>query len=124
MDSESTQLELNPDVIQSKDTKQETTSIDKKYGVSLFQDKDSTYSLYDYDSVNNNIYENDTDYQLNIDTNQFANLYTTPAVYSVDTSIIDVDYTNLLYTILLIQIVVVVYFVYRIMKVRGTRWIG
>lgn len=120
MDSNSeVQLELDPDVMVNKDNEQETTSIDKKYGVSLFQDKDGQYNLYQYDNVTGQIYSNDTDYPLSIDTNQFANLYTTPEVYSVDTSIINVDYTRMLYVILVLQIIVVGYFVMKIIKVRG-----
>lgn len=120
MDSNSeVQLELDPDVMVNKDTKQETTSIDKKYGVSLFQDKDSEYTLYHYDDVNGQIYTTGGEYPLSIDTNQFANLYTVPEVYSVDTSIINVDYTRMLYLILALQIIVVGYFVVKIIKVRG-----
>lgn len=113
------QLELDPEVMVNKDEKQETTSLDKKYGVSLFQDKDTNYSLYQYDGVNKQIYNDETGYKLDIATNQFANLYTEPAVYSVDTSMSTVDYTKALYIILIAQVIIVGYFVRKIVKVRG-----
>lgn len=112
-------LELDPDVMVNKEVKQDTTSIDKKYGVSLFQDKDSNYDLYQYDSVNGEIYNDDTSYKLDIDSNQFAQLYTAPEVYPVDTSVISVDYTTLIYVVLIIQIFVFGYFLMKIIKVRG-----
>lgn len=112
-------LELDPDVMVNKEVKQDTTSIDKKYGVSLFQDKDSNYDLYQYDSVNGEIYKDDTSYKLDIDSNQFAQLYTAPEVYPVDTSVISVDYTKLIYIVLILQIFVFGYFVMKIIKVRG-----
>lgn len=114
-------LELDPDVMVNKEQEQSTTAIDQKYGVSLFQDKEADYTLYQYDQVNNEIYHDDTDYQLEIDSNQFSNLFTDPEVYSVETSVITTDVTNLLYGILLIQILVVGYFIVKIVKIKGSR---
>lgn len=120
MDTNSeTNLELDPDVMVNKEVKQDTTSIDKKYGVSLFQDKDSNYNLYQYDSAHGDIYNDDTSYKLDIDSNQFAQLYTAPEVYPVDTSVLSVDYTKLIYVVLILQIFVFGYFVRKIIKVRG-----
>lgn len=113
------QLKLDPEVMVNKDEKQETTSLDKKYGVSLFQDKDTNYSLYQYDGVNKQIYNDEAGYKLDIATNQFASLYTEPAVYSVDTSMSTADYTKVLYIILIAQVLIVGYFVRKIVKVRG-----
>lgn len=114
-------LELDPDVMVNKEQEQSTTAIDQKYGVSLFQDRDASYQLYQYDQIDGEIYNDDTNYQLEIDSNQFSNLFTSPEVYSVETSVITADFTNILYGILIIQLLVVGYFIVKIVKVKGSR---
>lgn len=122
MDTKSeTKLILDPEVIESKESKQETTTIDAKYGISLFQKREKVNQLYSYENVQEQIYESSQDYKLNIATNRFANIYTVPEVYAVDTEISVGTYTNLMYIILILQIFTAVYFAIKIIKVRRKR---
>lgn len=114
-------LELDPSVMTAQDTDQAIESIDSKYGVSLFTTKDDEYTIYDYDKVINNMYATDDNYNINIDTNKVNSFFTKPVVYSSETSGIDIQYQSIVITILVIQILVVLYFVYRIIKVKGSK---
>lgn len=112
-------LALNPEVIVNKENKQETTAIDKKYGVSLFGDPVIKQPLYLYQSANDNIYRNQKSYQLEIATDKFASIYSSPEVYAVDTQMMSGDYTSVIYIIIGVQLVVIGYFIIRIVKVRS-----
>lgn len=114
-------LELDPNVMVTQDTAQETEAIDSKYGVSLFTDKDEEYAIYDYGSVVNNMYATDNNYSIDIDTNKVNSFFTEPVIYNVETSGVDIHYQSVVAVILVIQIAVVVYFVYRIIKVKGSK---
>lgn len=115
-------LDIDPKVIVNKDSKQETTALDKKYGISLFNEQDNEYRLYHYDSITDKIYENKYDYQLDIAADQFASLYTSPETYSIETNTVIGDYTSLIYLGLIIELAIVGYFTYKIVKVRSKLW--
>lgn len=116
-----TNLELDPSVMVTEDASQETEAIDSKYGVSLFEDEKEEYTIYDYDKVNDQLYVNDSNYNIDVDTNKINSYFTEPVVYNVETKGIDIDYHTLVSTILVIQVLIVIYFIYRIIKVKGSK---
>lgn len=113
------QLKLDPSVMVNKDETQNVESIDQKYGVELFTEKDADYNLYAYDTVNQQLYTGNDQYTIDLDTDQLASYFTEPVVYPVDVSTSVIDYTNLLIGIMFIQLLVVIYFVVKIIKVKG-----
>lgn len=114
-------LEIDPSVMINESTEQQTESIDSKYGIELFTDKNQTYTLYDYDQVSNNLYANDESYSIDVNTDLIANYFTDPVVYTTETNRLDIDYQTIVSVILAVQIIVVVYFSYKIIKSRGRR---
>lgn len=116
-----TNLELDPSVMVTESGAQETEAIDSKYGVSLFEDEKEEYTIYDYDKVNDELYANDSNYNIDVDTNKISSYFTEPVVYNVETKGIDIDYHTLVSTILVIQVLIVIYFIYRIIKVKGSK---
>lgn len=114
-------LEIDPSVMINQNEKQQTESIDNKYGVELFTDKNQTYTLYDYDQVTDSLYANDESYSIDVNTDLIANYFTDPVVYSTETNSLDIDYQTIVSVILVTQIIVVVYFSYKIIKSRRSR---
>lgn len=121
MDENQSKLELDPSVMINQSDNQETESIDSKYDVSLFTSAENKYTLYDYDQVQNNMYSTDSNYTIDVDTDKLSNFYTEPAVYPVSTSTTVIEYTNILLVIVLLQILVIGYFGFRIYKVKGVK---
>lgn len=119
MDSNQQPLALDPSVMTSKNEVQEIESIDQKYGVELFTSPSQQYNLYPYEVISNNIYSTDKIYSIDLDPNQFTKIYTTPVIYPVDTQAETIDITSLLVSILVMQLIVVVYFGYKIISIKG-----
>lgn len=113
------QLQIDPSVINSKNTKQNTESIDSKYGVSLFRDEKQEYSIYTYPNTRKYIYSDRKEHVIDINTDKLTPLYTIPEVYPVSTGEFNSEYTNLLIVTIIIQAIVVSYFIVRIITVRS-----
>lgn len=111
-------LEVDPTVIANKDTEQNTISIDRKYDINLFEKSDTSYWLYEYGDLNDQLYQDKLNYELELDMDKFSSLYMVPEKYEVETEVSQTQYTGFLYFVLVFQILVVCYFVVKIVRGR------
>lgn len=110
-------LDVDSSLIMSTDEEQKSETIDSKYGVNLFYDTKGNHSLYDYSKIENLLYSDNESYSLKLSEDTFSKLYTTHESYQVTLDDNLFDYSYVLNFILLAQIFVLLYFVYRLVVI-------
>lgn len=111
-------LGLDTDMLTNDEEKQATEAIDNKYGVSLFTNSEDKYTLYDYNTITSELYGNEKNYTIEVDTRQLDNYFTEPVVYNVTGSSSTINYQSLVVIILAIQLCIVFYFGYKIISAK------
>ncbi len=74
-------MEVKSDVIYDRDREQATTTITNKYKVDIYEQKNQTNQLYDYETSKNAIYNNQQVYAINLNDSQTNQLFTSQLIY-------------------------------------------
>ncbi len=110
-------LDIEQNVINERDQEQVSQSLSDKYNVDIYTTTENN-KIYDYQEINSNLYQTTADHQLDIDQTTLINYFAIPQEYPINTHSNNQNISLLISTILILQIVFIMYILFRFLKVR------